>query len=539
MTADGSPGSALPGTAISRRAVLGGAAAAAAGAVTGLSSGGCASARRISAGASERPNVLVIMVDEMRFPMWFPDRDRLDVLLPNIARIRRGAVSLEGHYTAANVCTAARGTLLTGLYSHQTGCLLVDRSTLSPKFPTWGSMVREYGYRSFWYGKWHLGPAPNTDPAALAAYGFEGGTFPSPGAAPGDGLAHDAGIADQFVSWFDGNAENGPWCTTVSLVNPHDVMYWPKWPAPQPIPSRFTALPPNFETPEQLRARSKPRTQVARVESAQTRAGVMPYSGDDVTVRWAQYLDLYLWLQQQVDTQIGRVLDTLATRPQVEANTIVVFTADHGEYGGSHGMRTKGDGLYEEGIRIPFYVRDPTGVLTPDPGGVRSQLTSSVDVAPLILTIATGGDQWRTERRYEHLAERADLAAICRDPAARGRTWIAHTTDEAGRAREQAPSHIVGVRTPEAKAGLYSFWSDGTTRIDPTAEQDREFYDYSTEEGRLELSDQADIGAEGWQLHQFLLETVLPDEVNQPLPDYLRAAQEEGLADHAALSAKE
>jgi arylsulfatase A-like enzyme len=265
----------------------------------------------------------------------------------------------------------------------------------------------------------------------------------------------------------------------------------------------------------------------------------MPYGGDDVTVRWAQYLDLYLWLQQQVDTQIGRVLDTLATRPQVEANTIVVFTADHGEYGGSHGMRTKGDGLYEEGIRIPFYVRDPSGVLTPDPGGVRSQLTSSVDVAPLILTIASGGDHWRTESRYGHLAERADLAAICRNRAARGRSWIAHTTDEAGGAREQAPSHIVGVRTPEAKAGLYSFWSDGTTRIDPTAEQDREFYDYSTDEGRLELRDQADIGAEGWQLHQFLLETVLPDEVNRPLPDYLRAAQEEGLADLAALSAKE
>jgi arylsulfatase A-like enzyme len=81
----------------------------------------------------DRPNILVVLVDEMRAPMWFPDQEALDGILPHIARIRRGAVSFEQHYTAANDCTPSRGVLLTGLYSHQTGCMMTSQSTLSPR----------------------------------------------------------------------------------------------------------------------------------------------------------------------------------------------------------------------------------------------------------------------------------------------------------------------------------------------------------------------------------------------------------------------
>nr|WP_041408131.1 sulfatase-like hydrolase/transferase [Segniliparus rotundus] len=485
-----------------------------------------------------RPNILVVLVDEMRFPMWFPTQDQLDTLLPSLTRIRKSAVAFERHYTAANVCTAARGALVTGLYSHQTGCQLVGMSTLSPKFPTWGSMLREHGYESWWYGKWHLGHAPDTDPAALAAYGFAGGTFPSPDGAPGDGLAHDGAIADQFAVWFHDNAGKGPWCTTVSLVNPHDIMFWPKWQPPAQAPRRFSGLPGNFETPEQLRARNKPRAQLNQIEAMQRHSGELPYSGDDVAARWAQYRDLYLWLQQQVDAQIGKILDTLASRPDVDANTVVLFTADHGEYAGSHGMRAKGSGLYEENIRIPLYVRDPRKALTPDPGGTRGQLTSSVDVAAFLLTVATGGDEWRSEPRYQHLARRADLAGICRDRRGPGREWIAHTTDEIGGNHSgDAPGHIVGVRTPDAKAGLYSSWKDGAAQIDPNGPQDREFYDYTTEDGRLELTAQTGQGPKEQQHHD-LLQKVLAEEISQPLPAFLKAAQEEGMADLMAQTAK-
>jgi len=77
-------------------------------------------------------------------------------LMPNLARLRSGGISFDSHYTAANDCTPARGALLTGLYSHQTGCLVTGGSTLAPRFPTWGTMLREHGYTTAWFGKWHL-----------------------------------------------------------------------------------------------------------------------------------------------------------------------------------------------------------------------------------------------------------------------------------------------------------------------------------------------------------------------------------------------
>ena len=46
--------------------------------------------------------------------------------------------------------------MLTGLYTHQTGCMITGGSTLDPGFPTWGTMLREHGYETRWYGKWHL-----------------------------------------------------------------------------------------------------------------------------------------------------------------------------------------------------------------------------------------------------------------------------------------------------------------------------------------------------------------------------------------------
>jgi arylsulfatase A-like enzyme len=94
-----------------------------------------------------------------------------DTLLPNPARIRTRATSFESHHTAANMCVAARGTMLTGLYGHLTGCMLAkavaESSTLSGKFPTWGTMLRQQGYEITWWGKWHLGPEPERHPVDL------------------------------------------------------------------------------------------------------------------------------------------------------------------------------------------------------------------------------------------------------------------------------------------------------------------------------------------------------------------------------------
>ena len=107
---------------IDRRTVLKGTAAAAGVAAAGL--GGYQFLSRAGREHSaRRPNILVIIVDQMRSPQWFPDAKRLGELLPNLDRLRQRSVSFESHYSASNMCTPSRGVLTTGLYSHQTGCL--------------------------------------------------------------------------------------------------------------------------------------------------------------------------------------------------------------------------------------------------------------------------------------------------------------------------------------------------------------------------------------------------------------------------------
>jgi arylsulfatase A-like enzyme len=495
--------------------------------------------------ASKQPNILVIVVDQLRYPAWFSPMADGTALPPNLRRLREGAVSFGGHYTAANDCTPARATLLTGLYTHQTGCMITGGSTLDPGFPTWGTMLREQGYHTRWYGKWHLthrdgkwGPVRGT--RALARYGFGGGTFPSPNGAPGQGWRLDGKIERQFAKWFKHERPAEPWCTTVSFVNPHDIAWWYVWSnrvAPEATAQSVTeGLPANFETPELLIERNKPQLQRSLQETAAASFGPVPFEGPEVVALWTEFLNLYAKLQREVDTHIGSVLDTLERHPSVAANTVVVFTSDHGEYGGSHGLRGKGAGAYEEAIHVPLLVKDYRGEFAQAPETVRTQLTSSVDVAPLLLTLATGSNDWREQPHYAHIAERADLAAILKDPAAPGRPYVLHTTDETvteyaiEEYAASAPLHVIAVRTAEGKYATYSDWTPDDIELASNG-QEEELYDYSTDSGRMELHNSAGPGPLQTQMNQ-TFEQALARELRQPLPPSLNSAHARGFTDY-------
>jgi arylsulfatase A-like enzyme len=502
-------------------------------------------ARSAPAPRAQRPNILVILVDQLRYPQWFGPSPGSVGLPPNLQRLREGAVVFGHHYTASNDCTPARSTLLTGLYTHQTGCMITGGSTLDPAFPTYGSMLRDYGYHTRWYGKWHLTHRDNRWTAEsgepiLARYGFAGGTYPSPDGGPGQGWHVDPRIAAQFAEWFAHEGRAEPWCTTVSFVNPHDIAWWYAWTdrvRPEAsAPRSVFAIPPNFETPELLLERHKPRLQRSFQDTTAASFGPVPYAGPYAMHRWLTFLDLYMKLQREVDRHIGKVLDTLESDPRVAANTVIVFSSDHGEYGASHGMRGKGASGYEEAIRVPLLVKDPRGVLTSAPEQVRNQMTSSVDVAPLLLTIATGSDEWRGESGYSHLARRADLARILADPSAPGRPYVLHATDEIVTEfaiepyAANAPLHVVAMRTPEGKYVTYSNWP--ASGIKPLSQgQEHELYDYGTHGGRLELHN----GAGNSALEEPLraeYERAFVQELRERLPLWLQPAHTRGFADY-------
>jgi arylsulfatase A-like enzyme len=506
-------------------------------------------------GGRRPPNILMIMVDQLRTPQWFSATPAALAAMPNLARLRNGGVSFENHYTAANDCTPARAAMLTGLHTHQTGCMITGGSTLDPGFPTWGTMLREQGYRTYWYGKWHLTHGDNLwdtaeDAGALEPWGFAGGTFPSPDGAPGQGWRVDPHIVAQFEEWFarggSGGSGKNPWCTTVSLVNPHDIAWWYHWSqrfaAEAQAPSMVGELPPNFETPEEMIVRGKPQLQRTLQDTAQASFGTVPYEGPELEATWLPFLDLYLKLLGEVDTHIGSILNTLASRPDVAANTVIVFSSDHGEYGASHGMRGKGGGAYEEAIRVPLIVRDLREQITAAPAQPRTGLTSSVDVAPLMLDIATGSSTWRKDSHYSHIASRHDIDSMLADPKAPAREYVLHATDETVTEfaiepyAAAAPLHVVALRTPEAKYATYSNFVPGSLDA-VTAGRETELYDYRTPEGRMELRNEA--GESSLEAHlNAQMQRAIRDELHEPLPKRLHSARKRGLHDYFKTAAR-
>lgn len=480
--------------------------------------------------AASKPNILIVMVDQMREFQWFPDQNTLNSKLPNIMALRNESVKFMRYYTAASMCEPARASLTTGLYAHQHWCMLTQMSHLHPDFPTYGDLLIAQGYHTRWFGKWHL----SADTSDLSPWGFSGSIQNDPTGAPAQGQNRDPQIAQEFVDWLPTAPTNQPWCCTVSLVNPHDIMWYPRYteaiPQQSNPPQVFSDTPANFETPTDFVNRNKPGLQRSSQTMAQQQFGTMHYSGVSYQQDWSKFLDLYLLLQQMVDEQVGNVLTALKNSA-FKDNTIVIFFADHGEYCGSHGMRGKGAGVYEEGIRVPFCVKDPTGQYASAIPTERNQLASSVDLAPFLLTIGSGGNAWRNDPTYAHLKNRLDMAAICQNANAAGRNYVLSTTDE--EAYEEAPStgwndnppnHVIGYRTANAKIASYNYWKTNSAELDLTGQQN-ELYDYATDTGVKELDNIATSNTTLFDQLNSELQTAISGELREPLPTALRNAQ--------------
>ena len=132
------------------------------------------------------PNVLVVMVDQMRSPTSINLNPTQLVawqnLLPNIfGRIQSNSYSFNGNHVAATVCTSSRASLYTGTYSQQNGIYQGNPGmtggvpTLDPNFYTWATALPLVNpayspNNSFWFGKWHVSQTTGSNP--LGPYGF-------------------------------------------------------------------------------------------------------------------------------------------------------------------------------------------------------------------------------------------------------------------------------------------------------------------------------------------------------------------------------
>jgi arylsulfatase A-like enzyme len=283
-----------------------------------------------------------------------------------------------------------------------------------------GSMMKKLGYRTAFYGKWEmdfdiLPPKSTVNYSdALQPYGFD--VYEPDGdktGTPDQGYETDVYTAAESVRWLRGNVpelrQSGqPFFMVVSFVNPHDIMYAdanvPGTPQVQKavVNDVLTAPPKNSLYGKRWNAAPSPTLQDPLSAPGMPAAltdyhlgwsgalGSIPVNRPDM---WRVFNDYYLNMIRDTDTSLQQLLDGLDELNLWE-NTVVIFTADHGEMAGDHGgLRGKGPFAYEGNSHVPLIVVHPNY-----PRGQSSAvLTSHLDLMPSLPGLAGVPEEQRRE----------------------------------------------------------------------------------------------------------------------------------------------
>jgi len=379
-----------------------------------------------------QPNILMIVTDQEYAHQALP----VDAALPSRERLRARGVTFNNHQVTTTVCTPSRSVMWTGQHTpftrmiDNTNFAWIEDMRADPEtLPTIGHLLRDLGYYTAYKGKWHESEFADGDTTeAMEPFGFS--DFQGWGdayGAPLDGLTKDPLTAQEAVNWLQSRAPaisgSQPWFLAVNFINPHDVMYFdtddeemvqvrgtfPIFGAPNtPLYNQQwpTTLPASFF--DDLSG----HPQAVRTYKLLSDAtyGRIPMSRRDM---WHNHINYYINCMIDVDRHIGAVLDTLEASGQ-EANTIIIFTSDHGEMAGAHHLRQKGSVAFKETVNVPLVIVDPRR-----PGGQRTEAVGShLDLVPTILAYAGLSEEER-QQRYPFLKGH-DLSGVVTDPNSDG-----------------------------------------------------------------------------------------------------------------------
>jgi len=353
--------------------------------------------------APRRPNILCIMVDEMRWDAMSCGGHRI-VQTPALDKLARQGTRFTNCYTVSPVCCPARACFFSGRYAHVNGVELngYPAHTGEIFLPT---ILRHHGYHTAISGKLHYtpkqfdygfdqfwsftneGPTPEIGYMAFLqkAYGSPEKWPKVPGTCPwpDDPLGRDVGVfrhrrEDFETEWITDRSleylrarkdQQQPWFLFTSYLKPHSPSVEPQpWfgkykPSDMPIP----ALPPNAK---EIRASKRDRQKRAFVDDPEM-----------MRVMSA----IYYGSIAHVDQQVARILTELE-RLGMADDTIVVFTADHGNMLGDHGRWFKGV-MYEGSSHVPMIWRGVKGAKE-NGGKIAEQPIENLGVMPALLEAA-------------------------------------------------------------------------------------------------------------------------------------------------------
>jgi arylsulfatase A-like enzyme len=316
--------------------------------------------------ATRSPNIVFIMADDLGYAD-LSCYGRPDFSTPNIDGLAARGVRFLQAYANSAVCSATRTALITGRYQYRLPIGLEEPLAgrdvgLPPDHPTLPSLLKKAGYGTTLLGKWHLGTLPKFGPLQSGYdhfYGFRGGAvdyyrhaYQQDDLWDDDVQIHQMGyltdmLGSRAVDVVNGYAKSGrPFLLSLHFNAPH----WP-WEAPG---------------------------DESESNRLQTARGLFDFDGGTQRT--------YARMIQEMDLQIGRVVEALSANGSIE-NTIIVFTSDNGgeRFADTWPFTGRKTELLEGGLRIPAIVSWPARISS---GRTTNQVAISMDWLPTLLAAA-------------------------------------------------------------------------------------------------------------------------------------------------------
>ncbi len=369
---------------------------------------GCtqSSAARDVLGVANRPNVLIIHVDQHRMDCIGAYGNK-DIKTPHIDALAADGVRFENSFCPYPVCTPSRYSLLSGMYVHDHGGWS-NRGGLSPEIATFPKILRSAGYKTKAVGKMHFTPTyfdvgfdemqlseqdghgrwdddyhrylmerglcdvndledqrrefrKNASDEYRKSFGAMVSNLPE---------EHHATtwIAERAIETLQGWDKNRPSLLMTGFIKPHHPFDPPAPWDKMYKPEKLSILPgwteKSYDHDQKL-----------------SRGYFNNASLDKPALRKA--MAYYYATISQIDFHVGRMIKLLKDNGLYD-DTLIIYTADHGDYMGHHHMLLKGNYLYDSLAKVPLIVKWPRNK---NAGSVMSRLVNNIDIAPTICNV--------------------------------------------------------------------------------------------------------------------------------------------------------
>ena len=322
--------------------------------------------------AAERPNLVIIMADDLGYGDISCYGNRR-IHTPHIDRLADQGLRFTDFHSSGAVCSPTRAGLMTGRYQQRAGIpAVIVADPTRPTHPhgigdreiTFAELLSAAGYKTAIFGKWHLGYYKQYNPVR---HGF--GQFRGYISGNVDFFSHidQAGRLDW---WRDDVIDDEPGYTT-HLITKYSLAFID---ASKDAP--FCLYVP-YEPPHY--PYQGPNDQPVRIVGRARGRAERRQSQEDVQRAYKEMVE-------EMDKGIGQIMATLS-KHGLERNTLVMFFSDNGGTSqGSNGpLRGHKGQVWEGGHRVPCIARWPGRI---QPGGVSNDLAITLDVMPTILAAA-------------------------------------------------------------------------------------------------------------------------------------------------------